>query len=286
MYFPLYAFVWPALFLAAPCRSTLLAHHRLSSFTPCEQRMIQNVNILDKVWADRVERYLSRGDVSAPYEIRFFVWCGGRMIQQLDPNCTRTKMEIERLGKLWFAKLSNRLPVVVRALDGDAAKRWRTTEYGVDVDFIEPGSRHEDAVGGYVCNFGRFTLAHSLNSILHFNMLKRFSFDERDQSSVYLPAVMSHEMGHVFGLGHSNEPGSVLTPQFMGVLKPSESDYEALARTFAGPLKVSRPEPEVPPPSDDERLDRDFEQKETAIAQRVEQTVLRKIAERFRDIQK
>lgn len=205
------------------------------AFTACEQRMIQNVQLLDRVWAERVERHYRKPNARSdqPYVINFFTNCNGSAIRQLDSNCAYTRRAIEQLGLVWFARLRHRLPIVVRALETDATKRWRTVEYGVDVDFIDPGGKHEDAVGGYVCNFGQFTLAHSLNNLLHFNMAKRYTFDRRNDDGFYLPAVLAHEMGHVFGLGHSNEQGSVLTPQFNGVLRPSSLDYIGLERVFS-----------------------------------------------------
>lgn len=116
------------------------------------------------------------------------------------------------------------------------------------IDILFPSGDHGD---GFPFTPSGAVLAHTfypppnpepIAGDMHVNRDEAWSVN----GSLQLYAVMLHEMGHVLGLGHSDDPSDVMYPYYQGTQHLAAGDIQALRTLYAAPASTV-PAPPVTP---------------------------------------
>lgn len=168
-------------------------------------------------------------------------------------NGERERELVRQAFGLWAAETPLTFTEVQDPQAGNILIGWATGEHGFGDPFDGPGD---------VLAHASYPNPYSDSQVFLF-----FDDDERwvdsTTQNVDLLTVAAHEIGHTLGLGHSNDPDSLMFPSYSGPHRFLGDDDIRGAQSLYGMASQPQPAPEVPPtgvtppPSRDQDSDED-----------------------------
>ena len=106
---------------------------------------------------------------------------------------------------------------------------------------IAVGSRRVEGFGqeGGVLAWAQMPPAKKFDGILlsKFDLAENWILPDSEEAGIILRSVAAHEIGHLLGLPHTNDPKALMYPYINNSLKPKSDDIKKIQKLYGKPEK-------------------------------------------------
>jgi predicted Zn-dependent protease len=117
---------------------------------------------------------------------------------------------------------------------------FEQVEAAEEVDLVlSAGRRRREGFGrqGGVLAWAQLPPTRNYDGILvsKFDSAEHWTLPDSDTHGIVFRAVASHEIGHLLGLGHSDDPDSLMYPYITASVSPESDDIKKIQRLYGKP---------------------------------------------------
>ena len=117
-------------------------------------------------------------------------------------------------------------------------------QVGIQDEFdliIAVGSRRQEGFGqeGGILAWAQMPPIKNFDGILlsKFDLAENWILPDSEEAGIILRCVAAHEIGHLLGLRHSEDPNALMYPYINNSLKPKSDDIKKIQRLYGKPRK-------------------------------------------------